>query len=188
MLHKKTILILITAILIHSIPMAALERTHREWDKLDQMRQRQRVRVMVAGGQSLQGKLLGFNDNALSLQINKQEVVVRRSEVLSIGVGKKTGEWRNKLLATGLGVALGVASVAFADSGNRSGRRRRSTRCNTRRLTPGFTPPFVDSGTSVGGFSENVWRGFRTVNTPTFGSCDTCAPSRRSLRGPGGRF
>jgi len=85
------------------------------WDNLKQLQPGQKIEVVDMNLKSLKGTLLAFSEEAISLQVGKNELAVQRPNVLRVSSPENSKRGRNTLigLAIGATIGAGIAGCSF---------------------------------------------------------------------------
>ena len=103
---------------IFSVSLQAQEPGKQSWDNLNRLQAGQKIQLVQMDMKSLKGTFLGFTDEMISLRVNKDEVAVRREDVLRVSLRGKRRRGVSALLGAGLGLVLGGTIGAAAGAGS----------------------------------------------------------------------
>ncbi len=78
------------------------------WENLNRLRLGQKIEVVDLQSRSLQGTLLSFSEERISLRVGQDEVPVQRANVLRV-VSRQPKRLRDAAIAAAIGVGAGLA-------------------------------------------------------------------------------
>lgn len=110
--NKITIsLALIAALLLSSATVSAQLSTAptSDWSRLNAVTAGSKLSVKLKSGKTVDGKLSGVSDTALSLTVKDKPVDVKREDVLSVYQIKKKSVAKATLIGLGVGAGAGAA-------------------------------------------------------------------------------
>jgi small nuclear ribonucleoprotein (snRNP)-like protein len=104
-------LALVAALLLSSATVSAQLSTAptSDWSRLNAVTAGSKVSVKLKSGKTVDGKLSGVSDAALSLTIKDKPVDVKREDVLSVYQIKKKSVAKATLIGLGVGAGAGLA-------------------------------------------------------------------------------
>ena len=110
--NKITISVaLVAALLLSSATVSAQLSTAptSDWSRLNAVTAGSKVSVKLKSGKTVDGKLSGVSDSALSLTVKGKPVDVKREDVLSVYQIKKKSVAKATLIGLGVGAGAGLA-------------------------------------------------------------------------------
>ena len=110
--NKITIsLALVAALLLSSAPVSAQLSTAptNDWSRLNAVTAGSKLSVKLKSGKTVDGKLSGVSDTALSLTVKDKPVDVKREDVLSVYQIKSKSVAKATLIGLGVGAGAGAA-------------------------------------------------------------------------------
>jgi hypothetical protein len=109
---KLTIsLTLVAALLLSSVTVSAQLSTAptSDWSRLNAVTAGSKLSVKLKSGKTVDGKLSGVSDTALSLTVKDKSVDLKREDVLSVYQIKKKSATKATLIGLGVGAGAGAA-------------------------------------------------------------------------------
>ncbi len=88
-------------------PQAAADENG--WSNLQQVRVGQKIEVVDTNLKKLKGTFLSFSEEAISLRVGKDEVGVRRGDILRVSLRGKPKRWQSALVGMAIGAGAGLA-------------------------------------------------------------------------------
>jgi hypothetical protein len=115
------ILVLAASLLLPSVALAQdPSATTGDWSALNSVTSGSKLVVKLKNGDSVEGKLSGVSDTALSLSVKNKPVEVKRDDVLSVYQIRKGSARKATLIGlgagAGAGAVIGVAGSSKHDS------------------------------------------------------------------------
>ena len=105
--------ILAVLVLMTAPQLAVAQSGEDSWDRLRQLHVSQKIEVVNIKLKSVTGNFIGYDDHAVLLRVDRDEVPIPRSEVLSIKNREVSHRRRNVLLGLAIGAAGGLAIGAI---------------------------------------------------------------------------
>ncbi len=110
--QKLSLLILPLILSMFSVSLRAEEVGKYSWENLQQLQVGQKIEVVDTNLKKLKGTFLSFSEEAISLRVGKDEVGVRRGDILRVSL--RGGPNRKKSAIAGAAIgALGGLVVAL---------------------------------------------------------------------------
>jgi hypothetical protein len=115
------ILVLVASLLLPSAASAQVGTAPAgDWTALNAVTSGSKLAVKLKDGKTVEGKLTGVSDTALSLSVKKKPVEIRREDVFSVHhIGRKSAT-KATLIGMGAGAGAGAA-LGAAGSSNSDG-------------------------------------------------------------------
>jgi hypothetical protein len=111
------VLILAAALLLPSVATAqSTSASTGDWSALNAVESGSKLVVKLKTGKSVEGRLSGVSDAALSLSVKNKPVDLRREEVQSVYRVVKHSATKATLIGAGVGAGAGAAVGAAADN------------------------------------------------------------------------
>jgi hypothetical protein len=111
------VLILAAALLLPSVVSAqSASASTGDWSALSAVESGSKLVVKLKTGKSVEGKLSGVSDTALSLSVKNKPVDLKREDVQSVYRVGKNSATKATLIGMGVGAGAGAAIGAAADS------------------------------------------------------------------------
>jgi hypothetical protein len=107
-------LILVASLLL--APVASAQTAAGDWSALRTVATGSRLSVKLKTGQTVEGKLTGVTDDALSLSVKNRPTDLKREEVQSVHEVRKRSATKATLIGLGAGAGAGAALGAASDS------------------------------------------------------------------------
>ncbi len=95
-------------------PLASADETG--WSNLQQLRVGQKIEVVDTNLKKLKGTFLSFSDEAISLRVGKDEVGVRRGDILRVSLRGKPKRWQSALAGFAIGAGAGLLAGFATDN------------------------------------------------------------------------
>lgn len=115
-------LVLVASLLLPSVVTSAQVGTAptSDWSALNAVAPGSKLAVKLKNGKTVEGKLSGVSDTALSLSVKEKPVDIKREDVFSVHQTSKRSATKATLIGMGLGAgagaAIGVAGSSKHDS------------------------------------------------------------------------
>jgi hypothetical protein len=110
------VLILAAALLLPSVaPAQNTSASNGDWSALSAVESGSKLVVKMKDGKSVDGKLSGVSDAALSLSVKNRPMDLRRDDVQSVYRVGKNSATKATLIGMGVGAGAGAAIGAVAD-------------------------------------------------------------------------
>jgi hypothetical protein len=111
------VLILAAALLLPSVVSAqSASASTGDWSALNSVASGSKLFVKLKTGKSVEGRLSGVSDTALSLSVKNKPVDLRREDVQSVYEIRGKSATKATLIGAGVGAGAGAAIGAAADS------------------------------------------------------------------------
>ena len=107
--QKLSLLILPLILSMFSVSLRAQEVGKHSWENLQQLRVGQKIEVVDTNLKKLKGTFLSFSEEAISLRVGKDEVGVRRGDILRVSLRGKPKRWQSALVGMAIGAGAGLA-------------------------------------------------------------------------------
>ncbi len=90
------------------------------WDNLSRLKAGNKIHVVETNLKVVEGKFVRFSDADLTVEVNKQEVVIPRNQVYRVS---SKGRGRNAIigLLVGAGAGIGIGAAVLEREGNYAG-------------------------------------------------------------------
>ena len=98
------------------LPSAASARTMGDWSSLNSVASGSKLVVKLKDGKTVEGRMGGVSDAALSLSVKDRPVELKREDVQSVYRIGKNSATKATLIGMGVGAGAGAAVGAAADS------------------------------------------------------------------------
>jgi len=85
---------------------------NNSWDSLKQLQVGQKIEVVDMNLRSLKGTFLSFSEEAISVRVRQDEVVIERANVLRVSDREHSKRGRNMALGLVIGGAAGAVALA----------------------------------------------------------------------------
>lgn len=110
------ILVLLASLLLPSVASAQVGTAQSgDWLALNAVTQGSKLSVKLKDGKTVEGKLSGVSDTALSLSVKKKPVDIKREDVFSVHQISKKSATKSTLIGLGVGAGTG-ATIGLAGS------------------------------------------------------------------------
>ncbi len=109
MSYKAKVFSLLLVTTIFSISLPAQEPGKHSWENLQQVRVGQKIEVVDTNLKKYKGTFLSFSEEAISLRVKKDEVGVRRGDILRVSLRGKPKRWQSALVGMAIGAGAGLA-------------------------------------------------------------------------------
>lgn len=111
------VLALVASLLLPSVALAQNTSVPTsDWSALNAVTSGSKLVVKLKNGNSVEGKLSGVSDTALSLSVKSKSVDLKREDILSVYQLRKKSATKATLIGMGLGAGAG-AGIGIAGSG-----------------------------------------------------------------------
>jgi hypothetical protein len=111
------VLVLAAALLLPSVaPAQSTSASTGDWSALGAVANGSKVYVKMKDGKSVEGKMSGVSDAALSLNVKNKPVDLKREDVQSVYSVVKKSATKATLIGMGVGAGAGAAIGVAADS------------------------------------------------------------------------
>ncbi len=148
---KRTILATLLLVLVPCLAVA--QKPEDSWQNLSQLRAGQKIEVVDMNLKSLKGAFVSFTEEAISLRVNGDDVLVEKAKVLRVTDRTTARRGRNALLGLAIGLGTGFAVGAALDSSELSGGAQGA-------MKAGLTPLGGAVGAAIGAMKPS---GARTI-------------------------
>jgi len=108
-------LIAVTALLVASIDVNA-QTNLNDWSRLSSLTTGSKVSVKLKDGKSVEGKVSGVSDAALSLTVKNKPLDLKREDVLSVQQVVKKSATKSTLIGLAVGTGTGALIGGIADA------------------------------------------------------------------------
>ena len=102
-------------------PVASAQTAASDWSALKSVEAGSKLSVKLKTGKTVEGKLTGVTDDALSLSVKNSPADLKREDVQSVHRVKGRSATKGTLIGLGLGAGAGAALGAAADASSDSG-------------------------------------------------------------------
>lgn len=108
---RKLILGIVLSALVPGLGFAQTAKD--SWDNLSQLRLGQKIEVMDTDLKSIKGGFANLADGAISLRIGKDEITLKRPDVLRVGARRSRSRKAKIGAAIGLGIGMALLPIGW---------------------------------------------------------------------------
>lgn len=79
------------------------------WENLNRLREGETIEVVDMNLKSLKGTFMGFSEEAVSLRVKQDDVIIKRADVFRVSSRAGSRRARNTLIGLAIGASMGAA-------------------------------------------------------------------------------